>query len=170
MRHYLALHSSQKEIIWNAKFTCCLYSFIHVEEKAKGEEEEKASEIEADRKQDTSEEKTDTAQNEDKPDKAPKEKSPNKGMKDSSFTERNIVYKVRDIKSEPTDSAKSKVDKKEPMEQQPKEVEGNKDPGGVNGTKPEAANEQVDAKEPDTSGDTDNSQQVQNGMCTKFLC
>ncbi|XP_053090282.1 dual specificity calcium/calmodulin-dependent 3',5'-cyclic nucleotide phosphodiesterase 1A isoform X3 [Pangasianodon hypophthalmus] len=133
------------------------------EEKAKKEEEEKANEKEADTKQDTSEEKTDTTQDKDKTEKDPKDKSPNKDKKDSSFAEYNKVSKERVTKPEPADSTKAKVDKKEPTEQQPKEVEGNKDPGGVNGTKPEAANEQEDAKEPDTSSDTDNSQQVQNG-------
>ncbi|XP_053350543.1 dual specificity calcium/calmodulin-dependent 3',5'-cyclic nucleotide phosphodiesterase 1A isoform X2 [Clarias gariepinus] len=131
------------------------------EEKVKKEEEEKANEKETDRKQDTSEEKMDTTQDKGKTEKEAKEKSPNKDTKDSSFTDHNTV-KLRDTKPEPTDSSKVKADKKEPREQQPKEVEGNKDPGGVNGRKPEAANEQVDAKELDTSSDADNSQQVQN--------
>ncbi|XP_053538409.1 dual specificity calcium/calmodulin-dependent 3',5'-cyclic nucleotide phosphodiesterase 1A isoform X3 [Ictalurus punctatus] len=124
------------------------------EENIKKEEEEKANEKEADRKEDTTEEKTDPAQD--------KDKSSNKDTKDSSLTECNKVSKERDTKPEPTDSTKAKVDKKEPTEQQPKEVEGNKDPGGLNGTKTEAANDQADAKKPDTSSDTDNSQQVQN--------
>lgn len=144
----------------DARFTCCLCSVIHVEENIKKEEEEKANEKEADRKEDTTEEKTDPAQD--------KDKSSNKDTKDSSLTECNRVSKERDTKPEPTDSTKAKVDKKEPTEQQPKEVEGNKDPGGLNGTKTEAANDQADAKKPDTSSDTDNSQQVQNGMYRKF--
>ncbi|KAF4088081.1 hypothetical protein AMELA_G00078730 [Ameiurus melas] len=125
------------------------------EENIKKEEEEKANEKEADRKADTTEEKTDPAQD--------KNKSPNKDTKDSSLTECNKASKERDTKPEPTDSTKVKVDKKEPREKQPKEVEGNKDPGGLNGTKTEAANDQADAKESDTSSDTDNSQKVQNG-------
>ncbi|XP_017333906.1 dual specificity calcium/calmodulin-dependent 3',5'-cyclic nucleotide phosphodiesterase 1A isoform X1 [Ictalurus punctatus] len=131
------------------------------EENIKKEEEEKANEKEADRKEDTTEEKTDPAQD--------KDKSSNKDTKDSSLTECNKVSKERDTKPEPTDSTKAKVDKKEPTEQQPKEVEGNKDPGGLNGTKTEAANDQADAKKPDTSSDTDNSQQVQNGRRTGYL-
>ncbi|XP_027005351.2 calcium/calmodulin-dependent 3',5'-cyclic nucleotide phosphodiesterase 1A isoform X3 [Tachysurus fulvidraco] len=133
------------------------------EEKAKKEDEEMINEKEADGKQDLSEEKTDTTPDKDKTEKDPKEKSPNKDKKDLSLTERIKVSKQRDTKPEPSDSTKAKVDKKEPTEQQPKEVEGNKDPGGVNGAKLEAANEQVNAKEPDPSSDTDNSQHVQNG-------
>lgn len=134
-------------------------SLIHVEEKA--------NEKEADKTQDTSEEKTDTTQDKDKTEKESKDKSPNKVTKDSLFKEHKKVSKERETKPEPADSTKAKVDKKEPTEQQPKEVEGKKDPGGVNGTKPEASNEPVDAKELDTSSDTDNSQQVQNGTCRK---
>ncbi|XP_027005350.2 calcium/calmodulin-dependent 3',5'-cyclic nucleotide phosphodiesterase 1A isoform X2 [Tachysurus fulvidraco] len=139
------------------------------EEKAKKEDEEMINEKEADGKQDLSEEKTDTTPDKDKTEKDPKEKSPNKDKKDLSLTERIKVSKQRDTKPEPSDSTKAKVDKKEPTEQQPKEVEGNKDPGGVNGAKLEAANEQVNAKEPDPSSDTDNSQHVQNGERPRYL-
>ncbi|XP_060778112.1 dual specificity calcium/calmodulin-dependent 3',5'-cyclic nucleotide phosphodiesterase 1A isoform X2 [Neoarius graeffei] len=137
--------------------------------KTQAAKEEKANEKEADKTQDTSEEKTDTTQDKDKTEKESKDKSPNKVTKDSLFKEHKKVSKERETKPEPADSTKAKVDKKEPTEQQPKEVEGNKDPGGVNGTKPEASNEPVDAKELDTSSDTDNSQQVQNGERTRYL-
>ncbi|XP_016398774.1 calcium/calmodulin-dependent 3',5'-cyclic nucleotide phosphodiesterase 1C-like [Sinocyclocheilus rhinocerous] len=46
----------------------------------------------------------------------------------------------------------------EPTEQQPREEEGNKDPGGGNGAQTPAS----DAKEPETSSDTDNSQRAHN--------
>ncbi|XP_066538829.1 dual specificity calcium/calmodulin-dependent 3',5'-cyclic nucleotide phosphodiesterase 1A isoform X2 [Hoplias malabaricus] len=133
-----------------------------LEEKAKKEAEEKAKQEEAEGKQDSEEqadtEKTDTAQDKDKTDKAAK------GTKGASSTGRD-----KDSKSEPADSTKAKADKKEPTEKQPKEAEGNKDPGGVNGTKAEPANEGLDVKEPDTSSDTDNSQQVQNGVRKRYL-
>ncbi|TSK34886.1 Calcium/calmodulin-dependent 3',5'-cyclic nucleotide phosphodiesterase 1C [Bagarius yarrelli] len=137
------------------------------EEKIKKDEEEKATEKETDKKQVTSEEKTDTTQDKDKTENDLKNKSPNKEK--SSLTDRTIVKKERDTQPEPADSTKAKVDKKEPAEQQPKEEEGNKDPGGINGEKPEAANKRVDAKDPDTNNDTDNSQQVQNGGRTQYL-
>ncbi|KAI5608766.1 calcium/calmodulin-dependent 3',5'-cyclic nucleotide phosphodiesterase 1A-like [Silurus asotus] len=132
------------------------------EEITSKEEEEKANEMDDDRNQDMSEQKTDT-EHKDTTEKDPKDKSPKKDTKDSSFTGRIKVNRERSTKPEPVDSTKAKVDKKEPTEQQPKEVEGNKDPGGVNETKPETANEQVDAKDSDSSSDTENSQQVQNG-------
>ncbi|XP_043082542.1 calcium/calmodulin-dependent 3',5'-cyclic nucleotide phosphodiesterase 1C isoform X1 [Puntigrus tetrazona] len=49
-------------------------------------------------------------------------------------------------------------DNNEPTEQQPREEEGNKDPGGVNGAQTPAS----DSKEPETSSDTDNSQRAHN--------
>uniref|UniRef100_A0AAR2LPG7 Phosphodiesterase n=1 Tax=Pygocentrus nattereri TaxID=42514 RepID=A0AAR2LPG7_PYGNA len=120
------------------------------QEKAKKEAEEKAKQEEAEGKQNSEEhadtEKTDTAQDKDKTEKEAKDTSPAERDKDS--------------KLEPMNSTKAKADKKEPTEKQPKEAEGNKDPGGANGTKAGPINE----GEPDTSSDTDNSQQVQNGM------
>uniref|UniRef100_A0A671N0Y6 Phosphodiesterase n=1 Tax=Sinocyclocheilus anshuiensis TaxID=1608454 RepID=A0A671N0Y6_9TELE len=55
-------------------------------------------------------------------------------------------------------------DNEEPTEQQPREEEGNKDPGGVNGAQTPAS----DAKEPETSSDTDNSQRAHNGERQSF--
>ncbi|XP_037392935.1 calcium/calmodulin-dependent 3',5'-cyclic nucleotide phosphodiesterase 1A isoform X7 [Pygocentrus nattereri] len=126
-----------------------------LEEKAKKEAEEKAKQEEAEGKQNSEEhadtEKTDTAQDKDKTEKEAKDTSPAERDKDS--------------KLEPMNSTKAKADKKEPTEKQPKEAEGNKDPGGANGTKAGPINE----GEPDTSSDTDNSQQVQNGEVPEEL-
>uniref|UniRef100_A0A8B9LN06 Phosphodiesterase n=1 Tax=Astyanax mexicanus TaxID=7994 RepID=A0A8B9LN06_ASTMX len=111
--------------------------------KAKKEEEEKARQEDGEGKHNSEghadTEKTDSAQDKDKTEKDAKDKS--QDTKDKS------------------DSTKAKADKKEPTKQQPKEAEGKKDPGGVNDSKAETANEEV----PDSSSDTDNSQQVQNG-------
>ncbi|XP_072535804.1 dual specificity calcium/calmodulin-dependent 3',5'-cyclic nucleotide phosphodiesterase 1A isoform X6 [Salminus brasiliensis] len=109
---------------------------------AKKEEEDKAKQEEDEGKHNNSEEhadteKTETSQSKDKTEKDAKDKSQDKDT---------------------SDSTKAKADKKEPTKQQPKEAEGKKDPGGVNDTKAEPANEEV----PDSSSDTDNSQQVQN--------
>ncbi|XP_072535800.1 dual specificity calcium/calmodulin-dependent 3',5'-cyclic nucleotide phosphodiesterase 1A isoform X2 [Salminus brasiliensis] len=116
---------------------------------AKKEEEDKAKQEEDEGKHNNSEEhadteKTETSQSKDKTEKDAKDKSQDKDT---------------------SDSTKAKADKKEPTKQQPKEAEGKKDPGGVNDTKAEPANEEV----PDSSSDTDNSQQVQNGEVPEEL-
>ncbi|XP_072535801.1 dual specificity calcium/calmodulin-dependent 3',5'-cyclic nucleotide phosphodiesterase 1A isoform X3 [Salminus brasiliensis] len=116
---------------------------------AKKEEEDKAKQEEDEGKHNNSEEhadteKTETSQSKDKTEKDAKDKSQDKDT---------------------SDSTKAKADKKEPTKQQPKEAEGKKDPGGVNDTKAEPANEEV----PDSSSDTDNSQQVQNGVRKRYL-
>ncbi|XP_077101256.1 dual specificity calcium/calmodulin-dependent 3',5'-cyclic nucleotide phosphodiesterase 1A isoform X1 [Siphateles boraxobius] len=59
----------------------------------------------------------------------------------------------KDAKTDREDSSKATVDNKEPREE-----EGNKDPGGVNGAQKPAS----DAKEPETSSDTDNSLRAHN--------
>ncbi|XP_039540850.1 calcium/calmodulin-dependent 3',5'-cyclic nucleotide phosphodiesterase 1C isoform X3 [Pimephales promelas] len=59
----------------------------------------------------------------------------------------------KDAKTDQEDSSKATVDNKEPREE-----EGNKDPGGVNGAQTPAS----DAKEPETSSDTDNSLRALN--------
>ncbi|XP_049336084.1 dual specificity calcium/calmodulin-dependent 3',5'-cyclic nucleotide phosphodiesterase 1A isoform X2 [Astyanax mexicanus] len=116
---------------------------------AKKEEEEKARQEDGEGKHNSEghadTEKTDSAQDKDKTEKDAKDKS--QDTKDKS------------------DSTKAKADKKEPTKQQPKEAEGKKDPGGVNNSKAETANEEV----PDSSSDTDNSQQVQNGVRKRYL-
>ncbi|XP_056594247.1 dual specificity calcium/calmodulin-dependent 3',5'-cyclic nucleotide phosphodiesterase 1A isoform X3 [Triplophysa dalaica] len=67
--------------------------------------------------------------------------------------------KSTEEKDSKTQDNNATLDDAEPAELQPREQEGNKDPGGAN----EAPTLGSDAKEPDTSSDTDNSQRAHNG-------
>ncbi|XP_062847476.1 dual specificity calcium/calmodulin-dependent 3',5'-cyclic nucleotide phosphodiesterase 1A isoform X2 [Trichomycterus rosablanca] len=134
-----------------------------LEEKAKKEAEDKANEKEPDGNQSKTEETADTAQSNEQ-----KDNPQNKTSGDSSPTNRNRVIRQRGTETDQAET-KLKADRKEPTEQQPKEEEGNKDPGGKNATQAEPADEGGEAKEPDTNSDTDNSQQVQNGEKTGYL-
>lgn len=68
-------------------------------------------------------------------------------------------------KDSKTQDNNATLDDAEPAELQPREQEGNKDPGGAN----EARTPGSDAKEPDTSSDTDNSQRAHNGEWQEAL-
>ncbi|XP_073797057.1 dual specificity calcium/calmodulin-dependent 3',5'-cyclic nucleotide phosphodiesterase 1A isoform X3 [Danio rerio] len=117
-----------------------------LEEKAKQEEME-----ENEKKKDTDTQSSDdNTKTEDKINTDSNAKSPDKQKEDTR--------PEKDSKTDQEDSGKAKVDNKEPTEQQPREKEGNKDPGGMNG-----AQTPSDGKEPETSSDTDNSQRVHNG-------
>ncbi|KAF4095679.1 dual specificity calcium/calmodulin-dependent 3',5'-cyclic nucleotide phosphodiesterase 1C isoform X2 [Onychostoma macrolepis] len=116
-----------------------------LEEKAKQEENE-----EKDNKTDTG-----TQSNDSKGDSTKKEDKINT---DSSVKSQDKQKEdTRQEKDSKTDR-EATGDNKEPTEQQPREEEGNKDPGGVNGAQTPAS----DAKEPETSSDTDNSQRAHN--------
>ncbi|XP_042608152.1 calcium/calmodulin-dependent 3',5'-cyclic nucleotide phosphodiesterase 1A-like [Cyprinus carpio] len=117
-----------------------------LEEKAKQEENEKK-----DNKTDT-----DTQSSDSKGDNTKKEDEINTDASVKSQDKRK--EDTRQEKDSKTDR-EATGDNKQPTEQQPREEEGNKDPGGVNGAQTPAS----DAKEPETSSDTDNSQRAHNG-------
>ncbi|XP_051970496.1 dual specificity calcium/calmodulin-dependent 3',5'-cyclic nucleotide phosphodiesterase 1A-like isoform X4 [Xyrauchen texanus] len=129
-----------------------------LEEKAKQEENEKKNDGATDTKNnDSTTNKDDNTKTPDK-DKIntdSPEKSQDKGKKEAR---QENDTKEKDSKTQ-EDSRKATVDNKEPTEQQPREEEGNKDPGGLNGAQMPAS----DAKDPETGSDKDNSQQAQNG-------
>uniref|UniRef100_A0A8C1UCQ8 Phosphodiesterase n=1 Tax=Cyprinus carpio TaxID=7962 RepID=A0A8C1UCQ8_CYPCA len=117
-----------------------------LEEKAKQEENEKK-----DNKTDT-----DTQSSDSKGDNTKKEDNINTDSSVKSQDKRK--EDTRQEKDSKTDR-EATGDNKQPTEQQPREEEGNKDPGGLNGAQTPAS----DAKEPETSSDTDNSQRAHNG-------
>ncbi len=124
---------------------------LDLEEKDKQEEnEEKENKTDTDTQ--SSDSKGDNTKKEDKINTDSSVKSQDKQKEDT-----------RQEKDSKTDR-EATGDNKEPTEQQPREEEGNKDPGGVNGAQTPAS----DAKEPENSSDTDNSQRALNGECQSF--
>ncbi|XP_059391143.1 dual specificity calcium/calmodulin-dependent 3',5'-cyclic nucleotide phosphodiesterase 1A-like isoform X3 [Carassius carassius] len=117
-----------------------------LEEKAKQEEnEEKAHKTDTDTQ--SSHSKGDNTKKEDKISTDSSVKSQDKRKEDTR--------REKDLKRD----REATGDNKEPTEQQPREEEGNKDPGGVNGAQTPAS----DTKEPETRSDTDNSKRAHNG-------
>ncbi|XP_067290547.1 dual specificity calcium/calmodulin-dependent 3',5'-cyclic nucleotide phosphodiesterase 1C isoform X1 [Pseudorasbora parva] len=115
-----------------------------LEEKAKEEEiEEKEKKTDTDMQ--SSDGKDENTKAEDKINTDSSVKSQDKLKEDTK--------EEKDAKTDQEDSSKATVDNKEPREE-----EGNKDPGGVNGAQTPAS----DAKEPETSSDTDNSLRAHN--------
>lgn len=128
---------------------------LDLEEKAKQEEieeKQKTSNPGEAQSGDTSEKANNAkTQDKDKNNTDSSEKLQDKGKKD---TRHDKGTNEKDSKTQ-DDSGKA-----EPAELQPREQEGNKDPGGAN----DARTPGSDAKEPETtSSDTDNSQRAQNG-------
>ncbi|XP_051969663.1 dual specificity calcium/calmodulin-dependent 3',5'-cyclic nucleotide phosphodiesterase 1A isoform X2 [Xyrauchen texanus] len=129
-----------------------------LEEKAKQDDNEKKNDNATDSQINDSKTNKDNdtkTQDIDKPITNLPEKSHDKGKIDARQEKDG---KEKDSKTQ-EDSSKATVDNNEPTEQQPREEEGDKDPGGVKGTQTLAS----DAKEPETGSDTDNSQRAQSG-------
>ncbi|XP_035386764.1 calcium/calmodulin-dependent 3',5'-cyclic nucleotide phosphodiesterase 1A isoform X1 [Electrophorus electricus] len=145
-----------------------------LEERAQEEAEEKAKLEQVEEKQDKGEEHTDTektdiTQDKDKSEKDQSDKLQGRDAKCAQSTDRDKSGKERDTKTQRADFTKAKVKRKVSMEQQPKEAEGTKNPGGAGGAKVEHADEGVDAKEADINSDTDNRQQIRNGEVAEKL-
>ncbi|TRY89087.1 hypothetical protein DNTS_004566, partial [Danionella cerebrum] len=115
-----------------------------LEEKAKQEEME-----EKEKKKDT-----DTQSSESKEDKAKTDDKIDSNVK-SQDKQKEDTRPEKDSKTDQEASTKAPAESKEPREE-----EGNKDPGGGNGAETPSS----DAKEPETSSDTDNSQRVHNAL------
>lgn len=130
---------------------------VDLEEKAKQDEiEEKQKKNNPAESSDTSD-KGNNTKTQDKNNLDPSEKLPDKSKKD---TRQDKGTNENDSKTR-DESSKATVDDTKPTELQPREQEGNKDPGG--GT--ESQTPGSDAKMPETSSNTDNSQRAQNGEC-----
>ncbi|XP_055038064.2 dual specificity calcium/calmodulin-dependent 3',5'-cyclic nucleotide phosphodiesterase 1A isoform X2 [Misgurnus anguillicaudatus] len=126
-----------------------------LEEKAKQDEiEEKQKKNNPAESSDTSE-KGNNTKTQDKNNTDPSEKLQDKSKKD---TRQDKVTNENDSKTR-EESGKATVDDTKPTELQPRDQEGNKDPGG--GTEDQTPGS--DAKEPGTSSDTDISQRAQIG-------
>ncbi|XP_016327664.1 calcium/calmodulin-dependent 3',5'-cyclic nucleotide phosphodiesterase 1C-like, partial [Sinocyclocheilus anshuiensis] len=104
------------------------------------------------------EEKAKQEENEEKDNKTDTDTQSGDSKGDNTKKEDKInTEDTRQEKDSKTDR-EAAVNNKEPTEQQPREEEGNKDPGGVNGAQTPAS----DAKESETSSDTDNSKRAHN--------
>ncbi|XP_031439405.1 calcium/calmodulin-dependent 3',5'-cyclic nucleotide phosphodiesterase 1A-like isoform X2 [Clupea harengus] len=136
------------------------------EEKAKKEAEEKAKLEETEGKESKTEEGKEAEASEpaqDKDTRAAKETAESTD-KDKEEKEKE---KTEERKPEPAELAQAM---KDPVEQKPKEAEGNKDPGGSGGPKLEPETQEAsNPRQPATHSSTDGSRQGQNGEVPKEI-
>ena len=137
-----------------------------MEEKAKKEAEEKAKLEETEGKESKTEEGKEAEASEpaqDKDTRAAKETAESTD-KDKEEKEKE---KTEERKPEPAELAQAM---KDPVEQKPKEAEGNKDPGGSGGPKLEPETQEAsNPRQPATHSSTDGSRQGQNGRCSSLM-